>query len=397
MSYHLKAVLSAAPRLKREWNKKERLALQNAVRITLPKHRASACLRHRLGASAVAVSATKEGHTRLGGLMVCNASHVCPICHHNKMAEEKATIAEIVAGHYGAGGFMVDAVLTVPHTAGESLANVLDRLESVWKSLRSKPIWREVTNEVGIVGCIRRLEVTLTAHGWHPHYHVSFLCDWRAAKGIKGGTRHAALADVHALVAGCWSEAGKREGIKVCLYAQAAVAIVAAVDAAKAVAYNAKNMGYGEGKGDSLTPMDLLRVIDQIADPAAIYEAKRMFAEYATAIKGKHTLSYLGTARTAKAAIAVDQEEEAPIRDEAERLGTISVDGWSAVVKGRLREAVAQVVTREELEALVLRAACIAGYTSIPVGWLTLASATKTVIGVKSIPTLVSSLGGVPA
>lgn len=397
MSNHLNAVLSAAPLLKREWNKKERLALQNAVRIAQPKHRASACLRHRLGASSVAVSATKEGQTRLGGLMVCNASHVCPICHHNKMAEEKATIAEIVAEHYGAGGFMVDAVLTIPHTAGESLAKVLDRLESVWKSLRSKPIWRDLANELGIVGCIRRLEVTLTANGWHPHYHVSFLCDWRAAKGIKGDTRHAALADVHALVAGRWSEAGKRAGIKVCLYAQAAVAIVAAVDAAKAVAYSIKNMGYGEGKDDSLSPMDLLRIIDQITDPAVTYAAKRLFAEYATAIKGKHTLSYLGTARAAKAAIAADEAEEAPSRDEAERLGTISVEGWHAVVKGRLREAVAQVATREELATLVLHAASIAGYTSIPVGWLTLASATKTVIGVKSIPTLISSLGGVPA
>lgn len=397
MSNHLNAVLSAAPLLKREWNKKERLALQNAVRIAQPKHRASACLRHRLGASSVAVSATKEGQTRLGGLMVCNASHVCPICHHNKMAEEKATIAEIVAEHYGAGGFMVDAVLTIPHTAGESLAKVLDRLESVWKSLRSKPIWRDLANELGIVGCIRRLEITLTANGWHPHYHVSFLCDWLAAKGIKGDTRHAALADVHALVAGRWSEAGKRAGIKVCLYAQAAVAIVAAVDAAKAVAYSIKNMGYGEGKDDSLSPMDLLRIIDQITAPAVTYAAKRLFAEYATAIKGKHTLSYLGTARAAKAAIAADEAEEAPSRDEAERLGTISVEGWHAVVKGRLREAVAQVATREELATLVLHAASIAGYTSIPVGWLTLASATKTVIGVKSIPTLISSLGGVPA
>ena len=131
--------------------------------------------------------------------------------------------------------------------------------------------------------------------------------------------------------------------------------------------------------------------------PTTPKTAQRLFAEYATAIKGKHTLSHLGTARTSKAAIALDREEEAPSRDEVERLGTISVDGWNAVVKGRLREAVAQVATREELVALVLRAACIAGYKSIPAGWLTLAPATKTVIGVKSIPTLVSSLGGMPA
>jgi hypothetical protein len=396
MSYYLKAVISAAPLLKREWSKKERLALQDAVRIAMPKHRAAACLRHRLGASAVAVSATREGNTRLGGLMICSASHVCPICHHNKMSQDKAMIAEIVAEHYAVGGFMVDAVLTVPHAASESLADVLGRLESVWKSLRSKPVWRVLADELGIVGCVRRLEVTLTANGWHPHYHVSFLCDWGAAKGIKGGTRQSALADVHALVAGRWSEAGRREGITVCLYAQAAVAIVAAVDAAKAVAYNAKNMGYGDGKNNSLTPMDLLRIIGQIADPAVTCAAKRLFAEYVTATKGKHALSFLGIARSAKAAIAQERMEDESGRDEAELLGTISIEGWDAVVNGRLREAVAQVVTREELAALVLCAACIAGYTSLPTGWLSLTPGKKTVIGVKSNPTLVSSLGSEP-
>lgn len=395
MSY-LKAVLSAAPFLKREWNKQQRLALQNAVRFALPKHRAAACLRYGIKPSSdVTVSRTAKGSTRLGGLMVCNASHVCPVCHHNKMAEDKATIAEIVAEHYAAAGFMVDAVLTVPHAAGESLGEVLDRLESVWKSLRSKPIWRELAEELGIVGCIRRLEVTLTASGWHPHYHVSFLCDWRVAKGIKGRSRHAALADAHALVAGRWSEAGKRAGIEVCLFAQAAVAIVDAVEAEKAIAYNSKNMGYS-GKDNSLTPMDLLRVIDQIADPLAVHAAKRVFADYAAAIKGKHALSFLGTARAAKAAIT-EAAEEPSDSDETERLGTVSADAWGAVVKAGLREVVAQVETRGDLAAAVLRAACFAGYTSIPTGWLTLTPETKSVIGVKSGPVTVSSLEGLSA
>lgn len=387
-------MLSTAPFLKREWNKQQRLTLQNAVRIALPTHRASACLRHRLGASSVTVSATAEGGTRLGGLMVCNATHVCPVCHHNKMTEDKAMIAEIVTGHYTSSGFMVDAVLTVPHASGESLPEVLNRLESVWKSLRSKPIWRELADCLGIVGSIRRLEVTLTPHGWHPHYHVSFLCDWRATKGLKGCSRHAVLADAHALVAGRWSEAGKRAGIGVCLFAQAAVAIVAAVDAAKAVAYSAKNMGYG-GKSDSLTPIDLLRVIDQIADPVAVQAAKRLFSEYVAAIKGKHALSFLGTARVAKAAIAETADDTSD--SEYVRLGTVSSDAWSAVVQAGLREAVAQVVTREDLAVAVLRAAYFAGYTSIPTGWLTLTPATKTVIGVKSGPVTVSLLEGLPA
>ena len=396
LSYHLKAVLSAAPLLKREWNKKERLALQDSVRTAVPDHRAAACLRHRLGSSAVAVSKTEGGQTRLSGLMVCNASHVCPICHHNKMARDRTLVAQIVAKHYDAAGFMVDAVLTVPHSAGESLAVVLERLEAVWNSLRSKKIWRELSEALGIVGCIRKLEVSLTKNGWHPHYHVSFLCDWQGALGIKGCTRHAALADVFGIVAGCWSDAGKREGIRVCMYAQAAVAIVAAVDAEKAVRYNTKNMGYGEGKGDSLTPMDLLRIIDQIDDPEAVNAAKSLFAEYAGSIKGRHVISPLGTARTTKASIAADQAAEPPKREDSDRLGTIAVEGWSAVVKARLREKVAEVTTQEDLTALILLAAWKAGYSFIPAGWLTLPPAIKTVIKVKRDPADASALEGMP-
>ena len=306
------------------------------------------------------------------------------------MNSDKATLAEIVSKHYAAGGFMIDAVLTVPHSASESLAVVQNRLESVWKSMRSKSISRVLEEELGIVGSIRRLEVTLTANGWHPHYHVSFLCDWQKAKGIKGYTRDGALADAHALVAGQWSEAGKREGIKVCLFAQAAVAIVAAVDAAKAITYNAKNMGYETNTSDSLTPMDLLRIINQVNDPSAMYAAKRLFCEYAEVIKGKHTLSYLGTARTAKNEVNLSETRHSSSHDqeEHERLGVISPDGWSAVIKAQLREVVAQVSNREELATNILQAAVFFGHASIPSGWLTLAPEPeiKTVIDIKRKP-----------
>lgn len=140
MSSSFTSLVFTTPLRNREWNKNERLALQNAVRIALPTHRASACLRHRLGSSPVTVTATKDGKTRLGGLMICDAHHVCPVCHHNKMARDKRTVAEVVAAHYAQGGFMVDAVFTVPHYFGEPLVVVLERLNNTWRALRSKSI-----------------------------------------------------------------------------------------------------------------------------------------------------------------------------------------------------------------------------------------------------------------
>ena len=133
-----------------------------------------------------------------------------------------------------------------------------------------------------------------------------------------------------------------------------------------------------------MTPMDLLRVIEQISDPVAIVAAKRLFSEYAEAIRGKHVLSLLGTARDIKTATTVPW-----VKEPTERLGCISPDGWGAVMAAGLREEVAQVTTRERLAAIILRAAIFGGYASIPIGWLTLTVETKTVIGVKSNPVLV--------
>jgi hypothetical protein len=379
MSY-LTAVLASASLVKREWNKNERLALQSAVHEVLPKHRASACLRNRLGSSQVTVSKTKEGGTRLGGLMVCDAFHVCPVCHHRKMAQEQATVSRIVGDHYEDGGNMVDAVLTVPHSAGESLVQVIERLESVWKELRGKSAWNPLTRELGIVGCIRRLETTITANGWHPHYHVSFLCDLAQASEVGGRNWLNAVDDAYATVSAAWSDAAKKAGIRVSLHAQAAVTIVGAVDAARAVMYTMKNMGYGD-KENSLTPFDLLRIIAQMPGSVAAHAATRLFAEYADAIKGKHSVSYIGTARSARA--IPDAKDKTAADEGVERLGTVSGEAWTAVVKSGMREVVAQVSTRDELATAIACAASLAGHDCIPPGWLILAPAIKSVIEVK--------------
>ena len=254
-------------------------------------------------------------------------------------------------------------------------------IRTVWRALRSKPLWRELENSLGAVGCIRRLEVTLTKNGWHPHLHVSFLCQGHTGIGERNESWVSALNDAHGSVAAIWAKAGLKAGVKVCLWAQAAVTVIATADAERAVAYNLKNMGLGD-KSDSFTPVDLLRLIDQVDDPAVIWAAKQLFNEYATAINGKHVLSLLGIARTLKGKALPPPRKQ----DESEQLGSISADGWRAVLSASLREKVAQVRTREELVALILRAATFCGHVAIPTGWLKVSGESKSVIEIKSPP-----------
>lgn len=379
---NIEQVLSAIPFLNREGSKRENVALQNVVREILPDCRVAACLRHRLPGSAVSISTTDHGNTRLGGVMVCDAGHICPVCHGRKMAREQRIVSCIVHDHYQAGGVLVDAVLTVPHRPSETLSCVLDRLNAIWKRLCTKRIGKELARNLGITGCVRRLEVTLGAQGWHPHFHVSFLCDPAHAVGVKGQSWRAALEDAFAIVSGAWRQAAAEVGVTVCQEAQAAVAIIGHVDAQKALSYNMKNMGYCR-KANSLTPMDLLRVAAQINDVAVVHTAKRLFAEYAAAIKGRHILSFTGSAKAARSA-AVEAADAAGAEAVEEQLGTVSPGAWSAIVKAGLREALAAVKSRRELVAVVLRAALGAGHGRIPFGWMRLTFETKTVISVKS-------------
>lgn len=375
---NIKQVLSTIPFLNRDGGRRESIALQNVVREILPDSRVTACMRHRLGASSVSVSTTDHGATHLGGLMVCDAGHTCPVCHARKMAKEKRIVSRIVHDHYEAGGLLVDAALTVPHRIDEPLSYVLKRLEAVWKELRSKRSWQGLTQALGIVGCIRRLEVTLGTNGWHPHFHVSFLCDAAHAAGIKGHSWKAALDDAFAIVSGSWRQAGEDAGVDICEHAQAAVAIIGHVDAQKAVSYNMKNMGYCR-KVESLTPMDLLRIAAQVDEAAIVRTAKKLFAEYAQATKGKHILSYTGTARGARRK-AVEQAEADGVEVVQQKLAILAPEAWRAIVKSGLREALAVVKVRRELVAVVLRAALGTGHVRIPLGWMNLCFETKTVI-----------------
>ena len=379
---HIKQVLSIIPSLRREGSKFESAELQNIVREILPDSRVAACLRHRLSNSSVTVSTTERGNTRLGGLMVCDSSHICPVCHSRKMAKEQQIVSRIVHDHYQAGGILLAAALTAPHQVYEPLSENLDQMESIWKCFRSPAIWKRFADKLGIVGCVRRLEVTLGANGWHPHLHVMFLCKSEQAKEITGHSWRTALNDAFHIVSTHWRQAGGKAGIIINENAQAAVAIIEHIDAQRTVNYNTKNMGCCK-KPNSLTPLDLLRVVAQ-GDGAVTYAAKQLFKEYATAIKGKHTLTYTGSAKLSRNG-AVKSADAAYADAVEEKLGTVSPDAWGAIIKAGLREHLAVVKSRRELVAIVLRAALGSGHGHIPLRWMRLAFETKTVIRSRSI------------
>ena len=146
------------------------------------------------------------------------------------------------------------------------------------------------------------------------------------------------------------------------------------------MAYNTKNMGYCK-KPTSLTPMDLLRVVAQTSNRTIAGAAKRLFTEYATAIKGKHALTYIGSAKASKIT-AVKATEAACAEIVEEALGAVSANAWNAILKAGLREALAVVKSRQEMVAILLRSALGEGHGRIPFGWMRLefSGETKTVM-----------------
>jgi len=67
--------------------------------------------------------------------------------------------------------------LTLPHDAGERLADVLASTRRAFSSLVSGRAWKQDKETFGIRHYIRAHDVTVGANGWHPHLHLLLFAD----------------------------------------------------------------------------------------------------------------------------------------------------------------------------------------------------------------------------
>jgi hypothetical protein len=125
----------------------------------------------RQWARQVEIVMAPSGETRRRGIHACRNVNVCPVCWSRRRIQERAEIVHAGSLWAAAGGGLGKLVITVPHRQGETLADVLARLDDRTDSLRKGRAGVELRNEWGVEGLIRATEITWGRAGWHPHQH----------------------------------------------------------------------------------------------------------------------------------------------------------------------------------------------------------------------------------
>lgn len=107
----------------------------------------------------------------LKGVQRCGLPHVCPVCSSRIRATRAAELAEAVRSHQRAGGGVAFLTLTVPHRRGDELGELLDGLPSAFRRVLSGRAAAAMRERFGSAS-VRVLELTHGANGWHAHYHA---------------------------------------------------------------------------------------------------------------------------------------------------------------------------------------------------------------------------------
>lgn len=126
------------------------------------------------------------------GLQACGSIWTCPVCAP-KIRQQRAIEADAACvewlTHHGVGSLLL-LTLTLPHDAGEALAEILASTRRAFSALVSGRAWQVDKRAFGLRYYIRAHDVTVGPNGWHPHLHLLFFLDTALTSDALGQLRH---------------------------------------------------------------------------------------------------------------------------------------------------------------------------------------------------------------
>ena len=141
---------------------------------TQERHRG--CGRWFIPKQHVTLRLKHEPSTRahFAGVQLCGRIWSCPVCSP-RIRQARAVDADASATTslelYGSGTVLL-LTLTLPHDAGERLAEVLGATRRAFSALVAGRAWQEDKKAYGLAHYIRAHDVTVGPNGWHPHIHI---------------------------------------------------------------------------------------------------------------------------------------------------------------------------------------------------------------------------------
>lgn len=330
----------------------------------------------RTGTVEVRVETTDHGaRGYLAGLESCESVWACPVCSARIWARRRDDLDRVAAWarEQGARSWML--TLTVRHRSRHDLRALRAGLALAWSRFISGRFWLNFRKNFGVVGYVRRLEITWgRRHGWHPHLHVQIHARrdfdlgelaalWRARLATRWRECVASvLGDEH--VPDLWRGCDLREHDKAHRYIGESSLEITDSDAKQARRRSRLSVGQLADLVASGVRADASRSARERYARAA-----RAWCEYVVATRGARALTWsVGLRRDAG---LVDDEDAADAEADAAEaarspvLATMEGQLWSQRTRWRYREicALLEAAERGDVVALV-RAGCHAADAS---------------------------------
>lgn len=197
----------------------------------------------------------KDGKARLSGTTRCSSPWACPVCAPALADQRAFALQPQVEAHVAAGYTAWLITLTIRHTRADDVAELFKLQTRAWAKVTSGKIWQS-WREAGDIQFVRGFDCTWGERsGWHPHLHLMVLISPDHADPE-------ALA--HNIVAR-WGKSCTAVGLDSLDRVQdveriddPAAAARYAVTPAAVYEAHAMTKKRQRGKGDGLTPMEIL-------------------------------------------------------------------------------------------------------------------------------------------
>jgi len=121
------------------------------------------------------VWARPDGRTSITGLRRCGSVWECSECGQRIGLRRRHELERLAERHRATGGEVYHLTLTARHASGHDLRAMREHMAKAWAACISGEPWRRLAAKIGFSGFVRALDVTIGAHGWHPHLHVLVL------------------------------------------------------------------------------------------------------------------------------------------------------------------------------------------------------------------------------
>lgn len=296
------------------------------------------CGRVVIGQHGVGVRRTAAGVVGLAGLETCGSVWACPVCNAKIMARRALEIGAAVTAWEAAAGKVGFLTFTMRHSTADSLADLWDALAYAWGKVTSGKAWRRDKERFGVAGWLRAVECTVTwDNGWHVHVHALAMLD--------GSQRGRDLAALHARMFGRWERALVRKGLEAPLMiGQDARLIKGGAHEALGLyltkAQDRDTIGLemvhtqakkGRHGSASMTPWELLTVIDTGEDEGTVLRALDLWHEWEAGSKGRRQIAWSKGLRDLVGLGTEKQDEDVAaevVGDESDTVVYITRDGW---------------------------------------------------------------------